>query len=196
MREDFGSTDTALLPSVSVRQGRLANGRTVAVSPIMVPFLNLYPVPGQGNTIVQDFGDTVLVAGALNQPTTNDFVLGKVDYQAVGGNTLSVTYNFDRGESIALGVLGEVSGSPSASGIASLGNQSKKQVVGTKWTTVLGGASLNEVHFGYSDTEPEGETPLSTRDWSALLFRPDRQFMGEVNVPGLTNIGYRTGSSS
>ena len=164
LREDFGSTDTALLPSVSVRQGRLANGRTVAVSPIMVPFLNLYPVPGQGNTIVQDFGDTVLVAGALNQPTTNDFVLGKVDYQAVGGNTLSVTYNFDRGDRTPFGVLGEVSGSPSASGIASLGNQSKKQVVGTKWTTVLGGASLNEVHFGYSDMQPEGETPLSTRD--------------------------------
>ncbi len=93
-------------------------------------------------------------------------------------------------------MLGEVSGSPSASGIASLGNESKKQVVGTKWTTVLGGASLNEVHFGYSDTKPEGETPLSTRDWSALLFRPDRQFMGELNVPGLTSIGYRTGSSS
>ena len=196
LREDLGSTDTALLPSMNVRQGRLANGRTVAINPTIAPYLNLYPVPGQGNTIVQDFGDTVLVAGALNQPTTNDFVLGKIDYQALGGNTLSVTYNFDRGDRTPFGVLGEISGSPSASGIASLGNESKKQVVGTKWTTVLGSASLNEVHFGYSDTKPEGETPLSTRDWSAFLFRPDRKFMGEVNVPGLTNIGYRTGSSS
>jgi len=167
LREDLGSTDTALLPSASVRQGRLASGRTVAVNPTMVPFLNLYPLPGQGNTIVRDFGETVLVAGALNQPTTNDFALGKIDYQAAGGNTLSVTYNFDRGDRTPFGVLGEISGSPSASGIASLGNQSKKQVVGTRWTTVLGGASLNEAHFGYSDTKPEGETPLSTRDWGA-----------------------------
>jgi carboxypeptidase family protein/TonB-dependent receptor-like protein len=191
LREDLGRTDSVLVPSMNVRQGRLASGRTVALNPAVVPFLNLYPVPGQGNTIVQDFGDTVLIAGPLNQPTNSDFALAKIDYQATGGHTLSGTYNFDRGERAPFGVLGDVSDS------SSLGNKSKKHVVATKWTSVLTAASLNEVHFGYSDTEPEGETPLSTRDFvgQGLLFRPDRKFMGQISVPGVNSIGYRTDAS-
>jgi Carboxypeptidase regulatory-like domain/TonB-dependent Receptor Plug Domain len=66
LREDLGTTDTAQVPSMAARQGRLANGRTVPVSPSVVPFLNLYPVPGDGNQVVQDFGDTVLIAGTRN----------------------------------------------------------------------------------------------------------------------------------
>jgi len=191
LREDLGRTDSVLIPSANLRQGRLANGRTVAVNPTIAPFLNLYPIPGQGNTIVQNFGDTVLIAGPLNQPTTSDFALGKIDYQAVGGHTLSGTYNFDRGERAPFGVLGDVSDS------SSLGNRSVKHVVGTKWASVLSGSSLNELHFGYSDTEPEGETPLSTRDFAGqgLLFRPDRRWMGQISAPGLNSIGYRTDAS-
>ena len=188
LREELGRTDSVLVPSMTARQGRLASGRTVSVNPVVVPFLNLYPVPGQGNTIVQNFGDTVLIAGPLNQPTDSDFALGKLDYQATSGHTLSGTYNFDRGERSPFGVLGDVSDS------SSLGNKSKKHVLATKWTSVLTAASLNEVHFGYSDTEPEGETPLSTRDFAGqgLLFRPDRRVMGQIAVPGLNSLGYRT----
>ena len=65
LREEQGKTDTALVPSMNARQGRLANGRTVTVNPAMVRYLALYPVPGQSNSIVQDFGDTVLIAGAF-----------------------------------------------------------------------------------------------------------------------------------
>jgi len=82
LRDDLGKTDTALVPSVNARQGRLANGRTVAVSPAMAPYLALYPVPGQGNSIVQDFGDTVLIAGTLRQVTESDFALGKFAHGA------------------------------------------------------------------------------------------------------------------
>ncbi|MBI3049178.1 MAG: TonB-dependent receptor [Acidobacteria bacterium] len=194
LRDDLGKTDTALVPSVNARQGRLANGRIVAVSPAMAPYLALYPVPGQGNSIVQDFGDTVLIAGALSQATDNDFVLGKIDYQAAGGHTLSGTYNFDRGERSPFGIMYDVTGQPSASGIAQTGTRSTKHVFGSKWTAVLSGASLNELHFGYSDSEPAGELPLTTRDFASqgLLFRPDRQRMGQIDVPGvLTSLGFR-----
>ncbi|MBF8300596.1 MAG: Oar protein [Acidobacteria bacterium] len=196
LREEQGRTDTALVPSVNARQGRLANGRTVAVNPAMAPYLALYPVPGQGNSVVQNFGDTVLIAGPLNQVTDNDFVLGKIDYQAAGGHTLSGTYNFDRGERSPFGIMHELTGQESASGIASVGTRSTKHVVGTKWTGVLSAASLNELHFGYSDTAPQGDLPLSTRDFAGLQFRPDRQRMGQIDVPSvLTSIGFRVGPS-
>lgn len=191
LREDEGRTDTALVPSMNARQGRLANGRTVAVNPVIVPYLELYPVPGQGNSIVEDFGDTVLIAGPMTRVTDNDFVLGKIDYQATGGHTLSGTYNFDRGERSPFGIMHDVTGQESASGIAQSGTRATKHVFGTKWTGVLGATALNELHFGYSDTEPQGEVPLSTRDFSGLLFRPDRPRMGQIDVSGLSDIGFR-----
>ena len=196
LREDQGKTDTALVPSANARAGRLANGRTVAINPAIAPYLALYPVPGQGNTIVQNFGDTVLIAGPLNQATNNDFALGKVDYHLTNEHTLSGTYNFDRGERSPFGIMADLTTQGSASNFASAGTRSKKHVLGTKWTGVLTAASLNELHFGYSDTQPEGDVPLSTRDWSALLFRPDRQRMGQLDVPGvLTSLGFRVDPS-
>jgi hypothetical protein len=195
LREDQGRTDTALVPSVNARQGRLANGRTVAVNPAIAPYLELYPVPGANNSIVRDFGDTVLIAGSMSQVTDNDFVLGKVDYQATGGHTLSGTYNFDRGERSPFGILHELTGQESASNIASVGTRSTKHVLGSKWTAVLGGTSLNELHFGYSDTEPQGDIPLTTRDFAGLLFRGDRERMGQIDVTGLSAIGFRVDPS-
>jgi hypothetical protein len=188
LRENLTRTDTAIVPSVNAREGRLASGRRVTVNPAVVPFLNLYPVPGQGNTIVQDFGDTVLIAGKLVQPTDNDFVLGKIDYQAGGGNTLSVTYNYDAGERSPFGILGELN---------AVGTRSQKHVAGAKWTSVLTPSSVSELHVGYSDSYPQGDLPLSKIDFVSrgLVFRSNRERMGDITVPGLSGIGYRVDPS-
>jgi hypothetical protein len=188
--ENLGKTDTAIVPSANARQGRLANGSTVTVNPKVVPYLNLYPVPGQGNSIVQNFGDTVLIAGTLTQPTKNNFAVGKLDYQINTGNTLSGTYNFDKGERSPFGILGDLSGA---------GTRSNKHVVATKWTSVLSSASLNEFNVGYSDSEPQGDVPLSHIDFASkgLIFRADRARMGQISVPGvLSDIGYRVDPSN
>jgi hypothetical protein len=190
LREELGRTQTVSVPSMNARQGRLANGTTVPVNPRMVPFLNLYPVPGQGNSIVRDFGDTVLIAGPLNTPSDNDFAVGKIDYQINTGNTVSGTYNWDKGERSPFGILGHLNGA---------GTRSRKQVVSTKWTSVLSSASVNELNFGYSDSEPQGDVPLSDFDFAGqgLLFRSNRVRMGDINVPGvIDSIGYRVDQSN
>jgi hypothetical protein len=198
LREDQGRTDTALVPSINARQGRLANGRTVAVNPTMARYLSLYPVPGDGNSVVENFGDTVLIAGPLNTVTNNDFLLGKIDYQATGGHTLSGTYNFDDGDRSPFGILHQLTGQESASGIASVGTRSTKHVLGSKWTAVLSAASLSELNFGYSDTSPQGDLPLTDIDFvgQGLPFRPDRERMGQLDVPGvLSSLGFRVDPS-
>ncbi len=190
LREELGRTQTVTVPSVNARQGRLANGTVVQVNRAVAPYLALYPVPGQGNTIVTDFGDTVLIAGTLTTPTENNFAVGKVDYQLNSGNTLSGTYNFDRGERSPFGILGNLSGA---------GTRSNKHVISTKWTSVLSSASVNEFNFGYSDSQPQGDVPLSDFDFvgQRLVFRSNRVRMGEINVPGvIDSIGYRVDQSS
>jgi hypothetical protein len=189
LREELGTTDTATVPSLAARQGRLANGRLVPIAANARPFLDAYPVPGQGNSVVEDFGDTVLIAGTQTRDTTNNFGVGKIDFQATPNNSLSGTYNFDKGERSPFGILGDLS---------SVGTKSGKHVASGKWTGVLSSASLNEFHIGLSDSEPEGDIPLSTFDFAqrGLLFRGDRQRMGDLTVPGLSGIGYRVDPST
>lgn len=188
LREDRSRTDTATVPSINARQGRLANGRVVKVNPAVVPYLNLWPVPGQGNTIVEDFGDTVLIAGTQEIPTRNNFALGKIDYTMGSENTLSGTYNFDKGYRSPYGILGDV---------GAYGTESKKHVVSTKWTSVLSGTSVNELNVGYSDSRPSGDLPLSPIDFSerGMIFRSNRTRVGEINVPELSGVGYRVDGS-
>jgi hypothetical protein len=188
-RKDVGSTDTATVPSANARAGRLANGRVVPVHPAVVPFLNLYPVPGQGNKIVQDFGDTVLIAGTRTEPTDNDFAVGKVDYQLNDKNTISGTYNFDKGERNPINLLAN---------LTSAGTSSRKHLIGTKWTSVFSGASVNEFNFSYSDSKPAGDIPLSTLDFAkqGLVFRPERTLMGQINIQLVNAIGYRVDQES
>jgi hypothetical protein len=188
LREELGRTDTALVPSMAARQGRLASGRTVQVNPNVVPYLNLFPVPGQGNQIVQEFGDTVLIAGTEIRTTTNNFALGKIDHQLAQGHLLSGTYNYDKGERSPFGLLGDLAG---------VGTASRKHVAAFKLTSVLSSASLNELHFGYGDSEPVGDLPLSTMDFvgKGLVFRTERERMGQIQVSGLSSIGYRVDPS-
>lgn len=188
LMEDLVRPDTATVPSVAARQGRLANGKVVPVSPKVAPFVNLWPVPGQGNTVVEDFGDTVLIAGSEEVPTRNNFFLGKVDLQATTGNTLSATYNFDKGRRSPYGILGD---------LGALGTESTKHVVSTKWTTVIGSSSVNELNLGYSDSRPSGDIPLSNFDFAAqgLTFRSNRNKMGQIQVRGISDIGYRVDAS-
>lgn len=190
LREDQGSTQSIRVPSAAVRQGRLANGSVVAVNPTSAKVLALYPVPGQGNQVVGDFGDTALIAGDRTRNTENNFAVGKLDYLLNPKNTLSVTFNFDKGDVSDLGVV--------RAGNLALGSSSNTRVVSARWTSQPSNASVNEFHFGYGDSEPEGEIPLPEVDFASqgLLFREGRTLMGEVNIPGVQSIGYRVNSSA
>jgi outer membrane receptor protein involved in Fe transport len=182
LRQDRETTSQIQVPNLNVRQGRLANGQVIAVHPVSAKILSLYPAPGQGNTIVESFANTVLVAGSQDQSVDSNFMLVKLDYQADVNNTLTGTYNFDKGEQEEAGVLRN---------LGSFATRSRKHVVSTKWTSVTSASAVNEFHFGYSESEPsEGQS--SDFDWvgQGLIFRPDRAIMGAVDVPDLEGVGF------
>jgi hypothetical protein len=189
LREDRNRTETARVPSLNARQGILANGTVVKVDPDVVPYLDLWPIPGEGNTIVEDFGDSVLIAGTEVIPTRNNFALGKIDYTLSSSNTVSGTYNYDKGHrSPYSSLLGDV---------GALGTESLKHVVSGKWTSVMSGTSVNEFNVGYSDSRPSGDLPLSPINFAdrGLIFRSNRTRVGEINVPEWSGVGYRVDGS-
>ena len=189
LKEETGATDFVRTLSDNARRGILPNGTVIAVDPRIAPYLDLWPVAGQGNTIVQEFSDgSVQIANQGVSNVKDDFVLGKGDYQINASNNLSVTYNWNKGNRQPFGILSQVD-----SGV--FGTESSKNILGLKHTAVLGNSSLNELHFGYSVTAPSGDIPLTDRDFGSLVFRPDRTLVGQLNVSGLNSVGYRVDRS-
>ncbi|MBI4482897.1 MAG: TonB-dependent receptor, partial [Acidobacteria bacterium] len=193
LRERLGTTSSARVPSVEARQGILPGRRpgdpprVVPVAPVVKPYLDLYPVPGQGNAIVGDLGDgTVRIAGLHRQPTNGDFFVVKIDHRfgTERGGSLSATYNFDVSDLSRHTLLGDdVSGDR---------RESDRHIVSLKHTSIWSPTLLNELHFGYSFTQPTDNIPLSTRDFGQLVFIPNRKLIGQINPgQGISSIGFR-----
>ena len=189
LKEETGKTDTVLTLTDAARQGLLPTGR-VTVNPKMLPYLALYPVPGKGNTPVRDLGNgTMLVASSGKSLVDDTFLLGKADYQINTANNLSVTYSWNTGKRTPYGMLTEV-GDTNV-----FGTESGRKILGVRHTAVLGATSLNEFHFGYADTSSKGDIPLTSTDFSNLAFRPDRKLVGQMQVSGLSAVGFRVNFS-
>jgi hypothetical protein len=191
LRERLGRTDTINVPTMLARQGILPTG-TVPVNPVVAPYLSLWPEPGVGNTIVQDRGDgTVQIAGVENRPTDGHYFLGKVDHDLGRWGRLAVTYNYDAAERRIAGMLETVGAATSGAGDG-LADASTKHVASVKHTSIWSRRIVNELSFGYSSTLPEGSIPFNPRDFTGLVFLPQRALMGELSVSGVSNLGYRT----
>ncbi len=195
LRQSQGTATQARVPDLNARNGILPGVAPITVSPIVKPYLALYPVPGQGNVIVSEPGrrpdGTVLLAANAKVPTNDDFGLGRVDHNFSNGKLgrLSGTYNYDSGESSSEtppGVLGD---------LLAQGFSSRKHVVSVNQTSIFSPTVLNEIKVGYSFTNPVQDIPLTSRDMSNLAFRPGRTLLGEIVVNPLSTIGYRVNKS-
>ena len=205
LRERLNETDTARVLSAEVHQG-FVGGEYYGVAPEVAPYLALYPMPGQGNALLDDFGDgTALVAGAASTPTTDDFLGFKIDHHFSDSNQISATYNFDDAERNGpFSILGEVNnGAGTGGAITSL-----RHIFGVGLTSIISPTTLNEFHFGFSHTVTAGDIALaSRRDWGDLTFGADRSgeeavsqgvenFFGQINPGDASSIGFRTGGSN
>lgn len=191
LKEETGVTSTIRTLSAQARQGILPTG-TVTVSPRIVPYLALYPTPGQGNTVVQTFNDGSVQVASSGKALVNDhFFLGKADYQINNSNSLSATYSWNTGDRAPYSMLLEV-GDTNA-----FGTESIRKILGVKHTAVIGSRTTNEFNFGYSDTSAVGDVPLTSRDFSNIAFRPGINLVGQLQVPGILDaVGFRVDSSN
>ena len=77
--------------SPNARNGILASGATVTVSPRVQPYFAFYPLPN--GPITGDTGRLILGAGQLG---TEDYVTGKIDYQLSANTAIAGSYTFDK----------------------------------------------------------------------------------------------------
>jgi len=168
LRERQTRTGNVIIPSAAGRLGDLgpagainpATGTRIwPVDPDVVPYLNLYPIPGQGNTVVQDRRDgTAEIAGTQRRPVNDDFGTVKIDHQFSSPRKgfLAATYSTN---------AATVENHQVLAADWSQGIESKKQVVSARHTSILSATALNEFAFGFTRARTTTQIPLTEIDW-------------------------------
>jgi hypothetical protein len=198
LRERQSETELIRVPDMDARAGRLPTlqgGTCLAPAPVtfsavMAPYLALFPVPGQGNTIVPATGaprcdGTVELSGVNKKQVNEDFASGRFNHHFAGqrAGILNGSYSFTKSHRQSYGLLGGVAQSSER-------ETNDRHVLSTGHTSVITPTILNQFNFGYVSSQP-GKNGLTDRDWSALKFAPFTELMGSLSVgDGVTPIGF------
>jgi carboxypeptidase family protein len=188
LRQRKGNTLIATVPDVNARKGlvpvTIGGVKTltqVPVSPVAVPYINLYPLPNGRN-----FGDgTAEYLSSPSSPTTEDYTMMRMDYHLSDKDNLYWRYIFDPSESLT-----PLAVPP----FASTNNQTNHFVTLSE-THIFSGSSLNEFRFGFNRTTPASfDGPTSSLSPS-LDFVPG-QGIGQIIFGGGQSSGGNAGLSN
>src|SRR2546425_502733 len=207
-RERKGETTVLTMPTARGRIGLLGPNRydpqrpepfnraeydagitSIKVDPKAVPYLSLFPLPGQGGTVLlEELRDPVTglldgfarVSGQRRNVANEDFGAVKIDHQfgSPRKGSLAVTYNVDKSDHNLIDPIPGLS--------TAVGEQSNKTVISVRHTSILSPAMLNEFAFGFNRSEPGQSFPNNEPDWknfngTNLVFMAGRERMGQLN---------------
>lgn len=137
LQERLGQTLIAVVPNAAARQGRLPNVAPFTVSPAVVPYLNLFPLP---NTTV-DFGDgTARYIDSHKQPTTENYFVARQDWNVSSSDSFFARYTFDQG------TLEQ----PGSYSLVLDGTRNRNQFVTLGETHIFTPRLLNSIRFGFN----------------------------------------------
>lgn len=168
LRQGLGTTQISTVPTVASRQGNLPTG-TVAVSPAIVPYLAIFPLPNG-----RDFGDgTAQFIYAPTVITNEDNFMGRVDHQLNPKTSIFGRYSYDKD-----GV-----NAPDVNAGFSTINTGRRQYSTIQANSVLSATVLNNARFAYN------RTFQVTKDLPTIAIPPQLSFMpgqtiGTINVGG------------
>jgi hypothetical protein len=216
LRENQGENAVVVLPTARGRQGFLgpsqrdpnrvrehpeeAYPNPISLNPIMAPYLNLYPLPGEGGTaLVEEIlerdpstgqlipNGLARVAGPRNNITDGNFGAIKLDHQFASQRKgfLASTWNVDNAARNRIEMFPGMG--------TAVGSQSGKQVYSARHTSILNSTTLNEFGFGFTRSSPSEAHPQNEPDWKNfngvdLRFLRDRERMGQI-IPGDDVVG-------
>ncbi|MBI4482024.1 MAG: TonB-dependent receptor [Acidobacteria bacterium] len=167
LRDRLGLTKRTTVPTADARAGRLRSG-TVAVSPAVVPYLNLYPLP---NGII--FGDTGEFIGAASRNSDEDYVMGRLDHHLTDHLSLFGRYVYDDGSQTE----------PDATHSTLDINRSRRQYVTLQSDQILSPSWLNTAKFAFNRSFIASGLGEALQSFDAsLAFIPGRA-IGSILMP-------------
>ncbi len=175
LQEDLGITNPTFVPSAALRAGALG-----AISPLVKPYLDLYPQPNGADL----GGGIALYTYESTQPTRENFFQGRIDYTLSEKDSVFARHTYDGADQeVVLGFPGF--GTTSAS---------RNQAFTGEYKRIFTAALLNTIRFSHSRLRFE-QSPVGP-SLPTLAFSPGQDLIGVVNVPGWTSIGGGTTNPS
>ena len=178
LREDLGTTRFARVPNEAAHRGFLpaaAGGlRFVGVHPNIAPYLDLlYPLPNG-----RDFGDgTAELIHAPTEPTHQDFLVGKLDWNPNQKDSFMVRYSNDSSENTRW------EDHPDFVDVTT----TDTRYATAQWQRVFSSGVLNQVRGSFNRTARElAPTPLI--DIPQSLYFVNEAIFGVIEMPGLLSL--------
>jgi hypothetical protein len=104
LRQAQETTSIAIVPSAAARAGNLAEGK-ITVSPAIIPYLALWPLP---NGPLLGNGDTGQYIFTARSPATEDTGLARLDHYFSQSDSFAVSWSTDRGETTTPDALNSI----------------------------------------------------------------------------------------
>jgi hypothetical protein len=161
LRQDRGTTSLVRVPS------NATHNRT-DVHPAVRPYLNLYPRPNAGET-----GSTGLYSIELVEPTTENYLVGKVDHTLSQNHSVSVRYTWDKADVTT----------PNSLNLFSLQTATKNQFLVGEYKWVMSSTLLNVAKVAWNRAFEETISLDNVDLDPALFFIPGTQF-GSISISG------------
>jgi Carboxypeptidase regulatory-like domain/TonB-dependent Receptor Plug Domain/TonB dependent receptor len=181
LRERLATTRIARVPNADAHRGFLpATGgglRNVGVQPAMQPYLDLlWPMPNG-----RDFGDgTGEFIFAPTEPTNEDFIVGKIDWNINQKDNILVRVSSDKSDNQVW-----ANDHPSFSDVTT----TDTRYITSQWQRVFTSSIINEVRFASNRTKRE-LIPTPLIDIPRNLFFVNEPYFGYIEMPGiLTSTG-------
>jgi carboxypeptidase family protein len=177
LHERLGTTRFARLPNADAHRGFLPDGRGglrfVGVHPTLQPYFDtLYPIPGG-----HDFGDgTAEFSYAPTEPTNENFLVGKIDWNANQNNNFLVRVSSDKSNN-QIWVDGA---GPQSTDVT----RTDTRYVTGQWQRFFTSRVLNELRVASNRTGRD-ITPTALIDIPRNLYFVNEPYFGYIEVPGL-----------
>ena len=182
LRQDQSVTQLAVVPTQAARNGQLVDG-TVTVSPLVEPYLVLYPLPTSNIR-----GDTGTFTSITQQIGNENFLISRIDHNFSTSDLVHGTYLFDDGTLM----------SPDPFQTVLSGTLSRRQLATAEYTKIISPAFVNTFRAGLNRVLADIMNPVK-----ALLplagdlsdgFVPGSP-VGGIAVTGVTTFSGGTGSA-
>jgi hypothetical protein len=171
LRERKGITRVAIVPDEAARLGVLPGQTPIAVDPRSAPILDLYP---HANGRVLGDGTAEFV-GTSKRYSNGDFFTVRIDHNFTAASSIFLRYLFDDSEQLL------PRNYPEFPNIA----VNRKQLATLEHRQIFSGQLVNEARFGFNRSTPSEIVPDTDRTFQLIA----GQGVGEINVPGLSDIG-------
>jgi carboxypeptidase family protein len=168
MRERLGQSQIGFVPNAETRQGRIPGSAPITVSPLIKPYLNLFPLPNG-----PDLGDgTAEYLWTYQQPTDETFLMGRIDHRFSEKDSIFGRYTFDDATVVP-------TGDPIPGWLET--QMTRSQFFTLQETHIFRSNVLNEFRAAFNRTNPHDDSTAVPPLDPALKFFPSAREMGAIS---------------